>query len=114
MEHNFAQFEFGVADSREIRTESRVEIPLRCDIRYGTRPWGAVILKDLSVNGFQVSCSSGWRPGAQVRLRIPGLELLPATVRWLADGKAGCSFDRPLSRYVLEHLIKQAGLHCDH
>ena len=94
-----------------LRESERKRVTLRCEARIGSGAWSVVVLRDLSTEGCQIARIPGLKAGLHLRIRIPGLELLPATVRWVDDGKAGCAFDRSLSGYVLDHIVGQAGLY---
>lgn len=90
------------------REQERATITVRCETRIGLGIWNFAILLDLSTHGFQLVRAPGCVIGAKVRLRIPGMEMLTATVRWMSAENVGCAFDRPLSPYVFEHLVAKA------
>lgn len=79
-------------------------------MRQGTRPWQIARLEDISATGFRI----GWLPNttkhAPLRIRIPGLEMLSAHVRWQQDDAIGCEFTAPLHIAVFEHIVWQAEL----
>lgn len=84
----------------------RETISLCCEVRQGTRPWKKVLLEDLSVTGFRVS----WLPGISrhqpLRIRIPGMQVLSAEIRWQEGDSIGCQFTSPLYVAVFEHLVR--------
>lgn len=86
----------------------RAALTLLCEVRQGTRPWQTVRLEDLSPQGFRIA----WLPNAStelpVRIRIPGIQLLTAHIRWQSNAAIGCSFSEPLHVTVFEHLVRQA------
>ena len=43
-----------------------------------------------------------------VSIRLPGLEVSIAEIRWRDGNRLGCRFQRPLSEYVVDHLLAQA------
>lgn len=96
----------GNSDSRE--TRNRVLISLRCEIRQGTRPWIAIRLEDVSRTGFRITSLPGCHPDTPLLIRIPGLQVLTAFIRWQKGGALGCEFDRPLHTAVFEHIVRQA------
>ena len=86
----------------------RATVSLICEVRQGTRPWQIARLEDISATGFRI----GWLPNttkhAPLRIRIPGLEMLSAHVRWQQDDAIGCEFTAPLHIAVFEHIVWQA------
>ena len=90
-----------------MRCRDRVAIEIIAEVKVGFGPWQKSRLNDLSLTGFRI----GWLPngghGAEVRIRIPGLEPLTALVRWKDVTGMGCEFTRPLSVYVLDHIARR-------
>lgn len=86
----------------------RANVTLLCDIRQGTRPWSLVRLEDISQQGFRIA----WFPACvldrPIRLRIPGLQILSANIRWHRGKALGCEFSEPLHVAVFEHIVRQA------
>jgi len=85
----------------------RADVILLCEVRQGTRPWSMVRLEDISQRGFRIA----WLPGASadkpLRIRIPGLQLLNASIRWQQGNAIGCEFSEPLHIAVFEHIVRQ-------
>ena len=101
--------EANVSDAPEpSREQERATITVRCETRIGMGIWNFAILLDLSTHGFQLVRAPGCVVGAKVKLRIPGMEMLTATVKRMTAENIGCAFDRPLSPYVFEHLVATA------
>lgn len=46
--------------------------------------------------------------GDPPRIRIPGMQLLSAEIRWQTAAAIGCAFSEPLHIAVFEHLVKKA------
>lgn len=88
--------------------ERRALITLDCEVRQGTRPWKTARLEDISPTGFRISQFPDCSPQLPLRIRIPGLELLTAKVRWQKGDEVGCEFATPLHVAVFEHLVRQA------
>ncbi len=86
----------------------RAEVSLSCEIRQGTRPWIKLKLQDISETGFCMD----WRPGLTEQLplyiRIVGLELLIANLRWKREGMIGCEFTHRLYPPVYDHIVRQS------
>ncbi|MFM5932470.1 MAG: PilZ domain-containing protein [Novosphingobium sp.] len=87
---------------------NRAEVSLTCEVRQGTRPWTKVKLQDISESGFRIE----WRPGffenQQMYIRIPGLELLVANLRWKREGWIGCEFTNRLYPPIFDHIVRQS------
>ena len=93
-----------------LREAERKPVRFRCEARIGQGAWSLVFLRDLSTHGFQMSRVLGLDICTRIRIKVPGLELLSATVRWVGEEHAGCAFSRPLSDCVLDHLARQTML----
>lgn len=85
----------------------RETLSVQCEVRQGTRAWQKATLEDLSRTGFRI----GWLPGATqhhpLRIRIPGIQLLSATIRWKRESSIGCEFTAPLHEAVFDHIVGQ-------
>jgi len=87
---------------------NRAEVSLVCEVRQGTRAWQKVTLDDISQSGFRIALLAGANIDVPLRIRIPGIQLLTAHIRW-KDGMAiGCQFGEPLHVAVFEHIVRQA------
>ena len=100
---------FGDEGGLEKGRADRATISLDCEVRQGARPWRTVCLEDISPTGFRISWFPNCRPEIPLRIRIPGLELLTANVRWRQDFLVGCEFAAPLHVAVFDYLVKRAG-----
>jgi hypothetical protein len=65
-----------------------------------------VELLDLSADGCQVEMTEGLHTGAQVLIRLPGLDYVPVTVAWVHDGAAGLQFQRMLHPFTVERYAQ--------
>jgi PilZ domain len=90
------------------RSTSRAPIWLVCEVRQGTRPWQQVRLDDLSPSGFRISGLFNPTTMVPLSIRIPGMQLLYAQVRWQSGVLVGCEFVQPLHVAVFDHLVRQA------
>jgi hypothetical protein len=88
----------------------RAEVSLLCEARQGMRAWQKVLLEDISQAGFRVAWHPGCRKETPLRIRIPGLQILTAHVRWQRQDAIGCEFAEALHVAVFEHIVKQARL----
>jgi len=86
----------------------RAPVSLACDIRQGQRPWARSRLLNLSQTGFCLV----WLPAMELNrtlwLRIPGLQLLKANIRWRNGAMIGCEFEQGLHTAVFEHIVRHA------
>lgn len=97
------------AHDQPARTTSRAGVTLLCEVRQGSRPWSQARLEDLSPGGFRIARLPAIRPELPLRIRIPGIQLLSAHVRWTRGGAVGCEFTEPLHVAVFEHIVRSAG-----
>ncbi|MDP9415096.1 MAG: PilZ domain-containing protein [Pseudomonadota bacterium] len=77
----------------------------------GLRQRGAsgvtVAILDLSTHGFRASTHLDLMPGADVWLKLPGLEALHAKVMWANAHYVGCAFEKPLHPAVLQMVVSR-------
>ena len=90
------------------QANERATVSIACEVRQGSRPWRFVLLEDLSQTGFRMTWLPGMMDGVPLRIRIPGLQVLSADVRWRNTDGAGCQFESPLHIAVFDHIRKQA------
>lgn len=88
---------------RELR---RALLCLGCEVRQGTRAWQRVMLEDLSPTGFRISGLAHPDPAKLLSIRIPGIQLLSAKIRWNTGLVVGCEFTAPLHVAVFDHLVR--------
>ena len=62
---------------------------------------------NLSVDGFMAESDLKLEPGANVWLKLPGLEALHARIAWMEGPMAGCEFVRPLHPAVLDMVVRR-------
>ena len=86
----------------------RAEVTLMCEVRQGTQRWHVVRLNDISPAGFQIAWLPERKRDLPLRIRIPGLAMLTAHIRWERDKAVGCEFAEPLHVAVFEHIVRQA------
>ncbi len=87
---------------------NRAKVVLVCEIRQGTRPWKEAKLEDLSETGFRIGWLPNCRMDTPLRIRIPGMQLLSAHIRWQDQGSVGCQFTEPLHPAVFDHIARSA------
>lgn len=86
----------------------RAPISLTCEVRQGTRIWRVVKLDNLSCDGFRLAWSPDINMDLPLRIKIPGIQLLTAHIRWRTAAAIGCQFGEPLHVAVFEHLLQHA------
>lgn len=86
----------------------RAGISITCEVRQGTRVWRMIRLDNLSCEGFRLAWSPDITMDLPLRLKIPGIQLLTARIRWRTRSAIGCQFYEPLHVAVFEHLLKNA------
>ncbi|MEP7221062.1 MAG: PilZ domain-containing protein [Novosphingobium sp.] len=87
---------------------SRAEVSLTCEVRQGQRPWAKVLLHDISETGFRIDWRPGFDIGKPIYVKIPGLQLLNAMLRWKREGMIGCEFTSKLYAPVYDHIVRQS------
>ncbi|MDE2563267.1 MAG: PilZ domain-containing protein [Sphingomonadales bacterium] len=94
------------SESSDKRTSDRICLSLMGELRWGSNPWGRVLLEDLSAGGFRAE----WRPmcpvGTPLSVKIAGLAPLRATLRWKNNDYIGCEFDNPLYQPLVDHIAR--------
>ena len=90
------------------RASGRAALVLVCEVRQSTRPWQLVHLEDLSPTGFRIAGLSQPSTAIPLSIRIPGIQLLSARIRWHRGNEVGCEFSAPRHVAVFEHLVRTA------
>jgi hypothetical protein len=88
---------------------NRAVVSLECEVRQGTRPWKKTRLEDISPAGFRIAWLPGCHPDLPLKIRIPGMRVLTAHIRWKKEGSVGCEFNELLHFAVFEHIANLAG-----
>lgn len=98
-------------DSGDEAPKSRASERVAIEIGAGLRQRGAsgvsVLVMDLSTHGFRASTHLELPEGADVWLRLPGLESYHAKVVWSRGQYIGCAFERPLHPAVLDMIVRK-------
>jgi hypothetical protein len=63
---------------------------------------------DVSEGGCRIHGVESGEPGSALLIKLPGIEMLRATIVWHKDGELGCSFDVELHPATLELLVRNA------
>lgn len=95
-------------EERQERISRRVPVELGAGLRQRGAHGVAIQILDLSTHGFRASTHLDLNEGADVWLRLPGLEAIQARVAWVKGYVIGCAFERPLHPAVLEMIVGKA------
>ena len=87
------------------RKSQRVNVEMGAALRQRGAAGVSVQIMDLSVDGFRVTTHLDLFQGADVWLRLGGLEACHATVVWVSGHLVGCRFTRPLHPAVLDMVV---------
>jgi len=90
------------------RAAERVPLELGAGLRQRGASGVSVQVMDLSTHGFRAATHLELPVGADVWLRLPGLEPYHATVAWSKGHFIGCAFERPLHPAVVEMIARKS------
>jgi hypothetical protein len=94
------------AESNERKAE-RTHVELGAGLRQRGASGVTVQIVDLSTHGFRASTHLDLPKGADVWLKLPGLEPLHAKVAWMNGHLVGCAFEKPLHPAVLQMMVRK-------
>lgn len=89
------------------RRARRTKVSLDAGLRQRGASGVTVEMLDLSTHGFRVRTHLLLEPGADIWLKLPGLEALHAHVAWAEGTELGCAFAQPLHPAVLEMVVRR-------
>lgn len=89
------------------RKSERVALEMGAGLRQRGGTGVSIQIMDLSTDGFRASTHLQLEKGADVWLRLPGLEACQARVMWAKGNFIGCAFERPLHPAVLEMIVSK-------
>jgi hypothetical protein len=89
------------------RKAERTHVEMGAGLRQRGASGVSVSILDLSTHGFRASTHLELQPGADVWLKLPGLEALHARVAWMDGHLVGCAFARPLHPAVLQMMVRR-------
>ena len=96
---------------RRGRRADRLPVELGAGLRQRGASGVSVQIMDLSTDGFRVATHLQLSDGADVWLRLPGLEPCHARVVWSEGHLIGCAFERPLHPAVVKMVVAKANGH---
>lgn len=86
----------------------RYHVDIEVEIRQRSVVHVKCRIADLSSTGFRLIYPVRLDNQAPLFIRIGSLAPITAHIRWHHRDCYGCMFDRPLSSYVLEHIVNEA------
>jgi hypothetical protein len=89
------------------RRAERTHVEFGAGLRQRGASGVTVAILDLSTHGFRASTHLALDAGADVWLKLPGLEAMHAKVAWARGHLVGCAFERPLHPAVLQMVVKR-------
>jgi hypothetical protein len=89
------------------RRAPRVPVDMSAGLRQRGASGVSVQVLDLSAHGFRAATHLQLPEGADVWLRLPGLEPYHAKVAWTEGHYIGCSFERPLHPAVVDMIARK-------
>jgi len=99
--------ELATESCSNVRKAERTHVEMGAGLRQRGASGVTVSILDLSTHGFRASTHLDLMPGADVWLKLPGLEALHARVAWTDAHYIGCAFERPLHPAVLQMVVKK-------
>ena len=100
--------ELSTSPDHDGRRAARAEVVLGAGLRQRGAHAVTVQVVDLSVTGFRAATHLELTPGADIWLKLPGLESLHSRVVWMKGHWLGCEFVRPLHPAVLDMIVRNA------
>lgn len=95
------------SSTRTSRKTERVSLEIGAGLRQRGGTGVSIQIMDLSTDGFRAQTHLQLERGADVWLRLPGLEPYQAKVMWSKGSFIGCAFERPLHPAVLDMVVKK-------
>ena len=89
------------------RRQERTTAEMGAGLRQRGASGVSVQIIDLSVTGFRASTHLDLNDGADVWLKLSGLEALHAKVAWQNGYLVGCEFLKPLHPAVLQMVVRR-------
>jgi hypothetical protein len=89
----------------ELRRTSREETEIKASLRALGSTGEAVMVRNLSTDGFMAETDAQFTTGSYVWIRFPQQTLLHAKVIWARGGRLGARFTAPLAQSAYRDLI---------
>jgi hypothetical protein len=88
------------------RRAERREVKIGAGLRQRGAGGVTIDILDLSTHGFRAHTHLDLATGADVWLKLPGLESWQSRVAWVEGYIIGCEFIRPLHPAVLDNIVR--------
>jgi hypothetical protein len=95
------------APRRQPRRVERNPVQIGAGLRQRGASGVSVEILDLSTLGFRASTHLDLQIGADIWLKLPGLEAMHSRVAWTDGYLVGCQFERPLHPAVLQMVVRR-------
>lgn len=99
--------ELSTSPCEKSRQAERTSVTMGAGLRQRGASGVTIQILDLSTHGFRASTHLDLARGADVWLKLPGLEALHAKVAWMDGHLVGCAFERPLHPAVLQMMVRR-------
>lgn len=99
--------EAGAEAGSNARQAERTHVEFGAGLRQRGASGVTVQILDLSTHGFRASTHLDLAMGADVWLKLPGLEAMHSRVAWMNGHLVGCAFVRPLHPAVLQMVVRR-------
>lgn len=97
--------ELSVLPGHDARRAPRRIVNLAAALREEGAVTSAVRISDISIGGCRVEADNEMQAGAEVWLKMPGLETKRSRIAWANGRTCGCEFDIPLHPAEIDILI---------
>ena len=102
--------ELSVLPDQDARRAPRRIVNLAAALRDEGAVTSAARVSDISTGGCRIQAETPLEPGAQVWLKLPGLETKRSRIAWANGRVCGCEFEIPLHPGDVESLIPRRPL----
>lgn len=99
--------ELTVDPARRERRADRKSVDIGAGLRQRGASGVSVSILDLSTHGYRASTHLMLEPGADLWLKLPGLEPKHSRVAWTDGHLIGCAFAEPLHPAVLDMVVRR-------
>lgn len=90
------------------RSEPRDSMFLGATIRLpDTGESWPIRVRNISAGGLMAECAQSFTRGAKVELELRGVGSQRATIAWIANGKLGVTFERPINPILTRRPVGQ-------
>lgn len=91
--------------SADVRREDRDEVHYRARAFGSDARQHTVLIVNISPHGMMGRCDSCFETGERIKLQLPNVGTVAATVRWSLGGRLGAEFDTPIALAAYYELV---------